>query len=1643
MSHFSFLARPWPRRFLRRALLGAAVGLLPLGAATAQSTTFTLTSSVPRGLNHWGDRVELTFSRAYDPATSGGIEVLVGGRHAINTKGAGANDRQLIVTLASPPAPGAEIAVSVPMSVRSLGSGGVAGAALANPSVLVSRAAAGVGAGTYALASQPALPGTNPTDVQLTDVDGDGDLDACVASSSTGTVSVLLNDGAARLVPSAARRRSGLPACIGIRCADLDRDGDADLVAWSSTFVWTCANDGTGRFGPPVVVGGPQSGITEAGAADLDADGDLDLYFSDTPNNRIRTYANDAGVFGAPPVDVPCPGAPTGVACADMNNDGRPDFVACARDNGQVAILLWQLSQWLPARLVSTGTGSNPIQVATGDFDGDGLGDFVVSCDGDNTATPIVQGSALGWLSRTPTAALRLVRKKKLPPSLFAHNIMQFVLPADPDGDNDLDVVCVEDNALIGCANNGAGTFTDGASASQRGVDKNGQSCTGPRRPPGSANRMATGDLDGDGDLDVVTLGNASISVMENTPIVPITVVSPTPLGIAPRPVGPIKWMAPEALAAALVQGVVVRDDHGRAFTTANGLVVGASADGGITADLPAAERSRDKGQTWEFLGGKTATGKAIRPFSWAFDTRPEPSNGVFVNDGSTLTLATTEISTMGDWDGDGKNDVVVATPAGANCSLRTFVKWTGNSWRAAATISATPILDFTPSLMRCADLDADGHLDVVLAGISTAAAGGGAGPRVKVFDGASGALVEVQDCALASPATALELCDLDNDGILEIVTCDAAGRLFTRTKSNQCNERSYPTPGPVAALSFDPGDHTREAALYIATGSGPGGGPNVRRVPCDNTGVPRTDEAIVRSLAGNPSTLTLADLDGDSEPETVVATPALHAVHTIKSPRGEPSGAGQLRLTFSTGANSAPTQVCAADIDGDDDRDLVVVCPGTSTLWIGINDGGGNFTVTRTVAVGAVPQQAWLDDCDDDGIRDVVVRCADGSVRTFEVGAPSPLDLIISTAVTVPPGTYNSITVLDGGDATLAPITGGAVAGIVVGTIRVKKGGTVRGNISVTNAFVLEAGATLEVAQAAGLNPTTGPITGAGTRSFSTAANYVYTNPDATCVTGPDLPARVGNLLLGNGLNQLVLTNPLTVGGDPTAGSSGGGGAGKVSVRDFSFLIPIRKQLISNGKLTLASSARGTAVLDVSRIEVLGNVTVQTYLTAVPGGRGYRQFSPPVAGTTFGHLTTAGFTPVVNNAYNTAPNPIRVTPFPNVFGYDERRLPANPDPNTSFFSPDALLTPCPAGRGMTVYAPSGITWNSTGPVAAPQVLITGLTYTPSSAARSGWNLIGNQFPNVMCWDSVTVPAGLSASVSVWQSAGGNAGSYLTRANGMGTLPNGLIGVGQAFFCRVTDPTTPPAGMSLLLKAPTGIQDESKGFSSLIRRETPRPRLTLALGGATGFTDEATVYFQAGATAVLDDAFDGARPGRNVGLPTLATLTAAQDELAVNGLPTTDLTNGTTVELLLDLPTAGAYTLRVGDSRFLESHAVVLLDRLTATRYDLQQRPTVVIRATQAGEVRGRFAVLFNGGRVLGTTPSAPAPARLTLYPNPARTTVQISGAQPGAPVRLIDALGRTVRTLTAGTTTLDLQGVPAGVYTIRTGTATARLVVE
>ena len=268
--------------------------------------------------------------------------------------------------------------------------------------------------------------GTEVSELELADVDGDGDLDA-VARHTVSLISISLNDGRAGFSQHVF---TGLQA-NALAMGDVDADGDLDLVTVSSTgnSVAVALNDGAGNFAQLTMVSAP--GAVALVLGDVDGDGDLDVATS-TSTNNLQLYLNDGGGLLAASATLALPANTQALtlALADLDADGDLDLAVGYNDTGY--------NGWLTT------------------FANNGSGSFAAS--GQQVA---LDGG---------------VQKLQL---------------GDLDHDGDLDVVAAtgpRDNLSVRL-NNGQGRFSGSFSVPVRAT----------------VHQLALGDLDGDGDLDAAT----------------------------------------------------------------------------------------------------------------------------------------------------------------------------------------------------------------------------------------------------------------------------------------------------------------------------------------------------------------------------------------------------------------------------------------------------------------------------------------------------------------------------------------------------------------------------------------------------------------------------------------------------------------------------------------------------------------------------------------------------------------------------------------------------------------------------------------------------------------------------------------------------------------------------------------------------------------------------------------------------------------------------------------------------------------------------------------------------------------------------------------------------------------------------------
>ncbi len=175
-------------------------------------------------------------------------------------------------------------------------------------------------------------------EARFVDVDRDGDQDILIANENPFPPAIgaqnrlLINDGSGHFSDQTATR---LPARIdqteGFAIGDIDRDGDPDLIVVNIGQDFVFINDGTGRFSDqtsnrfPATLDSTRKGVL----ADFNRDGSLDLFMGNSRNEQSRLYFNNGhGVFTDATADnVPAAlHTSTDVEVADLDTDGDLDL---------------------------------------------------------------------------------------------------------------------------------------------------------------------------------------------------------------------------------------------------------------------------------------------------------------------------------------------------------------------------------------------------------------------------------------------------------------------------------------------------------------------------------------------------------------------------------------------------------------------------------------------------------------------------------------------------------------------------------------------------------------------------------------------------------------------------------------------------------------------------------------------------------------------------------------------------------------------------------------------------------------------------------------------------------------------------------------------------------------------------------------------------------------------------------------------------------------------------------------------------------------------------------------------------------------------------------------------------------------------
>jgi hypothetical protein len=586
--------------------------------------------------------------------------------------------------------------------------------------------ALGNGDGTFQKpAAVPFSPAIAPfSAVAFADFNKDGYLDFSAPTASGNVETVFLNNNGTSYTPTAL---TGTLTCWDT-AGDLNGDGYPEIVSSNgncatgntlANTVTVYVNNGAsnpGTFQPGVdypAIGGPQS----VAIADVNGDGKADVITTDSLAGDLAVLlGNGDGTLAstAPSVGYALGGAPfTPALVADFNGDGKPDLMVSDRRLSFVYLQglgdgKFRSAIDYYAEPSGSGFSPNGVDIASGDFNGDGIPDFVIGNDKVLKSTGF---SGITIFLSNPDGSMNPGVNYSPATGTFA---LDYVTVADFNGDGILDIAA--DDTVNGVVQVFFGTGAGGKGDGKFAPPISYATGTATGR---SALALVAGDFNGDGKPDIAVVNNygatADVGILLNT--------------------------------------------GGGVFGTATNFALS-----GIATTITTADLNGDK--KLDLIVPIPSTNNVALLFGNGDGTFKEPETDVAIGFNNPF------YATVGDLNGDGFPDLAVTIQDSTSSANRGIAVALGNgdgTFQAAtlvpATVQDTTFVAPLPEYVKTVDLNRDGHLDLVFtdSGHGTVSVSYGAGDG-KTFS-------DPVEYAASHQTYGLALADVNADGVVDVGT--------------------------------------------------------------------------------------------------------------------------------------------------------------------------------------------------------------------------------------------------------------------------------------------------------------------------------------------------------------------------------------------------------------------------------------------------------------------------------------------------------------------------------------------------------------------------------------------------------------------------------------------------------------------------------------------------------------------------------------------------------------------------------------------------------------------------------------------------------------------------------------------------------
>jgi hypothetical protein len=639
----------------------------------------------------------------------------------------------------------------------------------------------GNGSGGFAAPANFGVGGS-PRALTVADFNRDEKPDVATANSG-GTVSVLLGDGAGNL--SIPKNFNVAANAQFLKAGDFNNDNKPDLAVSSQTTngITVLLGDGAGEFAPASAsFGVPNRTTLGLDVGDFDKDGALDLAVvnSSGPPEVVIWKGDGAGRFSVLNTILAGFGARF-VLASDFDADGQLDLFVTNADAYTVSVMRGTGGGgFAPQRRFAAGTQS-PTYAAAGDVNGDGKPDVGVV---NVLEVSLLVGDGAGGFAS---------------PEAFPVTNNSFVGAAslaegDYNSDGKVDLAVSLDNGIMALLNDGAGRFQPKFS--------------GPVSTSTSNGSIVAADFNRDGRLDVAASGGAGGNTVS-------AFLGDGAGGFTRQSVTQVET-SPMSLHVADFNNDGIDDLVTPTFGGNGASVLLGDGTGSFTrravSGFGAQVRVISAG---DFNGDGNADLVGQKPFS-----NPTFADvAIFLGDGAGnfgespngaySTSGRPDALLVGDFNGDGRADLLVSVSTGINSTTGVFLL-AGNG--AGALAPAARISELVATSLAQGDFNADGNTDIAAT----------AGDVVFVILGnGAGGFGQPSTFPVGRTPRKVVAADLNGDGRTDLATANASGDATVLL--NTCPSAPAPPPSlTVADATATEGDAGTVSAVFNVQLSAP-----------------------------------------------------------------------------------------------------------------------------------------------------------------------------------------------------------------------------------------------------------------------------------------------------------------------------------------------------------------------------------------------------------------------------------------------------------------------------------------------------------------------------------------------------------------------------------------------------------------------------------------------------------------------------------------------------------------------------------------------------------------------------------------------------------------------------------------------------